>query len=107
MDTIVDCLLSCIMCSDCGIDLGLHCTRRHVGIVSVAMTCGCEPNVRMHKEPTTQALDDASSCYLSKNLELVYSTLITGIGHAGCAVFCNAMGIPSNNKRLCYNHCHF
>ena len=56
VDTIVDSLLSCVKCSDCGTDLGLHCTHRHVGIVSVVMTCGCEPNVRMHKEPTTQTL---------------------------------------------------
>ena len=57
VDTIVGGLLSSVMCSDCGADLGLQCTRRHLGIVSVVMTCECEPNVRTHRKQTARALD--------------------------------------------------
>ena len=44
---------------------------------------------------------------MCKNVALVYGTLITGVGQAGCGIFCNAMGVSSINKRPYYNHCHF
>ena len=55
VDTIVDSLLSCLMCSDFGADLGLQCTRRHLGVVSVVMTCGCEPNVNAQGTDSTSS----------------------------------------------------
>ena len=107
MDTIVDGLILSIVCSDCGNDLGLQCTHLHLGVVSVAVTCACRPNVQTHKEPTTKALNGKASRLMGKNLSVVYSTLITGIGQAGCAVFCNSLGASAINKRPYYNHCHF
>ena len=107
LDTVVDGLLAGTMCSDCGADLGFQCTRRHAAVASLALTCGCEPNVRTCKVPTTNALDGTRSGFLSQNLAMVYSTLITGVGHAGCGVFCHAMGVSAINKRPYYNHCHF
>ena len=46
----------------------LQCTRVHDGVVSVAVTCACRPNVRTHKEPTTKAMDGKTYRLLSKNL---------------------------------------
>ena len=59
------------------------------------------------KRSNAQGTDNTNSAFLSKNLALIYNTLIARVGHAGCAVFCKAVGVPAINKRPYYSHGHF